>query len=522
MKIKALAIPFLVFVVVILFAFSNIFTGEFVWDDYYYILGWPQLEAPIQNISSLLRGEMPMGQGYVYRPVRSMYTALSYQLWGTQTYGYHLQALLLHLIMSWLAYLLLRSIGCSQGVSFVAGLLFSVHPLQVQSVAWITGSIDVVAYLFFFLSLFFYLSRKQGKSANYLSIIFAWLAYFSKEQTFILPIILFLFELLVHHKKKIHWKKIVYAQRYYWFGLVAYVVVRTLVAPYAIPRTSVVAPNYASPLLSLILFFWYFRYMIWPDTLAVNHDLGSGITSFYREDMTQLIPVRNLLNWQLVGGLILVCAGIVGVLRLKRKHPISAFLLAASMVSFLPVLQLMPTNTLFWELYTYIPLLFFSGFIASLFWAMFNYLKRKRNVVTLQFIGVLIVLLVTTFLAIKTREQNKVWTSKLTLWNNAVTITPQSAKVNYNLGLAYYVSGDPLKGIAYIEKAVSLKPTDSNYVSGLLDVYLEQKQDEKFVGFAARLLDSSRNKQNVCLGISKKLSQYNRVDLMEKLTVCSW
>ena len=149
-------------------AFFPALLNDFVnWDDdkilydnpFYRGLGWVQLKW---MFSTFLMGH--------YQPLTWLSFAFDYQLWGMAPFGYHLTSLLLHSANAVLFYcvsrrLLKNAVGklvdderwrleLSAGLS---ALLFAIHPLRVESVAWATERRDVLSGLFYFLTVYFYL-----------------------------------------------------------------------------------------------------------------------------------------------------------------------------------------------------------------------------------------------------------------------------------------------------------------------------------------------------------------------------
>jgi tetratricopeptide (TPR) repeat protein len=85
-----------------------------------------------------------------YYPVTFSSFWLEYQMWGLQPFGYHLDNVLLHLLSAFLIWIILRHLGFSDGVAFIAAALFAVHPVNVESVAWISerkNTLSLVLYL---------------------------------------------------------------------------------------------------------------------------------------------------------------------------------------------------------------------------------------------------------------------------------------------------------------------------------------------------------------------------------------
>ncbi len=85
-----------------------------------------------------------------YYPVTFTSFWIEYQMWGLHPLGYHITNVVLHLLSAWLLWLILKRVGVGDGVAFFAVALFAVHPMNVESVAWISerkNTLSLVLYL---------------------------------------------------------------------------------------------------------------------------------------------------------------------------------------------------------------------------------------------------------------------------------------------------------------------------------------------------------------------------------------
>lgn len=188
-------------------AFLPTLGADFVtWDDNrnfldnpaYRGLGWPQLHWMWTSFH--------MGH---YVPLTWMTLGLDYVLWGMNPAGYHLQNLLLHTINAVLVYLLARRIlptagserrsegaGGVTAAAVAAALLFAIHPLRVESVAWITERRDMLSLLFCLTSVLLYLryagSDRVGRPWYLLSLLAFVCALLSKATSVSIPVVLLL------------------------------------------------------------------------------------------------------------------------------------------------------------------------------------------------------------------------------------------------------------------------------------------------------------------------------------------
>lgn len=129
--------------------------------------------------------------GNLYRPILTITFILSAQLSGEELWGYHLTDLLLHIIACSLLFLTLTGLGTSRGKSFALTLLFCLHPVLTQSIAWTSGRNDSLLAIFIlpgFLTFHKYLHSGSLKW-GLLHLLFFFLALFTKETAVALPLL---------------------------------------------------------------------------------------------------------------------------------------------------------------------------------------------------------------------------------------------------------------------------------------------------------------------------------------------
>ncbi len=197
---------------------SNDFQLE--WDDQWMLLNHPMiLDHSLENIWYYFT-HYDRGQ---YFPLNQLYYLGIYGLFGFSPVAFHLGSLLLHLINTFLVFYLIRMIAGivtreknQKNIPWFAGLvalIFAIHPLQVEAVAWISAS-KVLLYSTLTLgSLISYLYYKKNHKTIYLILTFLGyiLSLMSKEQAIILPLNLLLIDFLLHTYRKVSfsWKVVV-------------------------------------------------------------------------------------------------------------------------------------------------------------------------------------------------------------------------------------------------------------------------------------------------------------------------
>jgi len=133
----------------VLLVYGNTLVNQFAMDDELYILRNAQVVDP-----SLHRLFSPNPVSAVFRPVAFATLALNWALGTAEPFGYHLVNLILHAGATWLLFILLQELlGSSpegQTAAFVAALLYAVHPIHTEAVAWAVGRAELLAAGFLF------------------------------------------------------------------------------------------------------------------------------------------------------------------------------------------------------------------------------------------------------------------------------------------------------------------------------------------------------------------------------------
>ena len=156
----------------------------FVWDD-----DTSLTQNPFVQGGEGLRQFWLTTQTPDYWPVTSTTFWAEWRLWGLNPAGYHATNLSLHLIAALLLWSVLRRLRVPG--AYLAALLFALHPVNVESVAWITQRKNLMAMLFFLLSVDCFLRAEEGRRAAYgLSLLAFTLGLLSKGSVAVLPLVL--------------------------------------------------------------------------------------------------------------------------------------------------------------------------------------------------------------------------------------------------------------------------------------------------------------------------------------------
>ena len=140
-----------------------------------------------------------------YRPMQTISFMLDAQIGGKEPWIYHLTNLLLHILIVVSLFFFLKKIGLREEISFLLALLFSIHPLLTNAIAWVPARGDLLICFFTLLSFIFFLNYYKTRKIVYLilhSFVFL-LAVFSKETALIMPTLVLLYLYFVLKEKLI-------------------------------------------------------------------------------------------------------------------------------------------------------------------------------------------------------------------------------------------------------------------------------------------------------------------------------
>lgn len=176
-----------------LWAYLPALEAGFVWDDDWYVTNNPHL----LTLGGLYKIWFEIGATVQYYPLVFTSFWIEHRLWGLSPFGYHLTNVCLHAVNSLLVWVVLRRLAVPG--AWLAAALFAVHPIHVESVAWITERKNVLSGAFYLLSLLAYcravdLDRRDGGALAWrpylLALAFFILALLSKTVTCTLPVVI--------------------------------------------------------------------------------------------------------------------------------------------------------------------------------------------------------------------------------------------------------------------------------------------------------------------------------------------
>src|SRR6186997_103125 len=367
------------------------------WDDEYYV---------VQN--ALLRG--PDWAGIFSKPIVSNYhpitiasLAANYAMTGLDASSYLILNLLLHLINTGLVFYFTWLIsGKKLWVAAFSAVVFGIHPMHVESVAWVSERKDLLYTLFFLLSLiqyWYFLANKKSRNLFYCFIFFA-LSILSKPAAIILPFILILLD--YWYGRKFTTKVIVEKIPFILVSFVFAIITVKLQS-----KTAIAGLDFY-PLWARFFFATYTSMMY-----IVRFFVPYPLSAFHP------FPMTKSLGWPIMLSPLFMLA-LLAVIWFKRKNKLLVFSFFFFVINLALVLQIVSIGgTLLAERYTYVPYIGMAFFIGML---LDKYSARNNRSLIWGIAGAVVLVF-----GIMTFQRTKVWKDSDTLWTNVIEHFPNSS-----------------------------------------------------------------------------------------------
>lgn len=462
-------------------AFSNIFDNEFLIDDKTFISEWEASQK--FEIVKLVKGDVPGVHEGVYRPIRSILYSVYYQIWQDNPFGYHLHSLVVHLISTLFVYLVVTKILKNSFAGFIAALLFGLHPIHTESITYIAASMEMTGAAFFFASFYFYLKGKGKSTFYFLSVLFAFLAFFTYEMTLTLPVLIVLYESILG-KRELSRKEGIKNYVPYFVLAGFYFIVRFLIGV-GIDRGDYLGYSFYQTQLAMVkVWVKYIWLLINPTQISYIHNIEDGFESF----MTYHSNIQSILSQSIFDLDILASIGVLAgllfiTIKFWKKQPIISFSILWFFISLLPVAYIFPQGIAIAEKYLYISSF---GFILLVTYLIFNQFSKPKFS-NFKF-KIIVAVLITTSYGYLTYQRNLDWHDPITFWNKVVKQHPQSALGHYTLGVFYSQADEEQKAEEHYLKSVQAdnRFTESYYNLG--NLYARQGITEKALEYYQKTL----------------------------------
>ncbi len=463
-----------IIVIVTCIAYINIFNNSFVWDDHDLIVNWPEIRS-FSNIPSLFIKATNPNYPDTYRPIRYIFSIVMYQLSGTNPIGYHIATITLHIAITLLIYTIIRSLARDTRIPFISALLFGVHPIHTEAITWISSGMDMIGIVFFLNSIVLFLHRADTRTLGF-SLVCAGLAYFTLEITIVLPAILILI-LSIKNLKNTHRRSFLHIFPYALLAII-YLYIRWRVVDIQEVFGYVDGRVDRTFFLMMHALVAYAKTLLFPVDLTVNHMLHIGVPSFMVEIgdafPTTLSYIRSitLFDPHVIIGILLVLVSLSCVFIFWRKAPLLSFAIGWMIISFLPVMNIVPGHTLMAERYAYLPSVGFCLILAYIF--IYTHKQSKHPLI--QYSVYIVLLAVVVSYTIHTIQRNTAWKNDVTLWESAADKNQYSYIVFTALGKQYVARNEYDKAIVAYTHVLQFFPEQKMVIGYLTELYIQARR----------------------------------------------
>lgn len=469
------AFPLLVLFAITAATYGEVLTHKFLvtWDDQRYITQNPAIRGFSLKNLNIAFSHNYMGN---YAPLHIMSYMFDFTLWGMNPFGYLLANITYHLLAGMLLYFLMIRQGVWKWGAVVGCSLFLVHPVQMESVAWLSQRKTLLAMVFYLAGFHAYLSYREqdGASAGtwyVVSLLAAILALLSKSVAVIFPLMLAMFDVLVPPVRR-GWRS--QADKLPYLALAGVVAILTIILQQAdhgggraeYPPAAVIV----LPLTMLTVLVSYLRLLLWPDL--------AWMSAIYDP------PLRGNIDGEVLVGLtVAVCLLMFGVYLFRKSRPYF-FWYALFFLGLLPVSQIIPLITIMNDRYLYFPLMGLAGLVGLACSTVREQVASRM----LKNVALAVVVVVQVILAIICHERGRVWKDTITLFSDTTPKVTDRHEPWFMLADGYLAAGEYETARECIERGKKNGPLDESDYYYLGWIYLNRGEDDKARRYAEWLL----------------------------------
>jgi protein O-mannosyl-transferase len=450
--------------------YANTLLNGFVYDDGLQILANPYVKS-WRYLPQIFRTTVwsfigAAGDTNYYRPMMTFTYLLLWKAFGELPSGYHLFNILLNSLVVTLVYLAGKELFKTWSIAAVAALLFAVHPIHTEPVAWIAAVPDLEATLLFVAAFYLYIRKPKLHSTSQVLVAACYVAaLMAKEPALMLAPLLACYEHFVRpgHETSSTGAKL---RQYLPTCLVGlgYLAVRSLLfgklAP-VLQHPQVTWPQAIFSAFALITS--YTRLLFWPAPLSAFHTFHA----------TESFWTASVLL-----GIAVVLACLLSIVYFHKRNPRLSFCVLWIGLTLAPVLNVrwMAANVLT-ERYLYLPSVAFcwlAAYAGNALWRHFE-TQPKLALPAKAILATSATLLVGFGIASIVRR-NQVWRDDLTLYSATLQTDPDSYVMHMNLGTTYFATRNYIAAEKELLLALQIRPNSANVLNALGCVYLEENR----------------------------------------------
>jgi tetratricopeptide (TPR) repeat protein len=461
----------------------------FVYDDFPQIQTNPFIKSwryvPQYFVSSVWKQVYPLDSGNYYRPMFLLWTRVNYAIFGLRETGWHSTTVLLHVLVTWLVYCVVKKMTGRFTVAWLSAFIFGLHPIHHEVVAWVSGTTESLFAAIFLAAFLAYLKSLESSKTIWMTVsaILCGLALLSKETAIVLPALVFACQWIAGGSQDSldrpgllrRFGRALAPATFYFPIVTAYLIARTRILS-GLGHAQSNASVFTWLLTLPSILFFYVKNWFFPIRLSEFYDL------YYQS--------RLSLRGVVLPALVLVALGIaVWLLSKPLGVRATGYAVAWLAIPLLPALDLFVfrNGELAHDRYFYIPSVGASLLVALIlergFAGQFAVFGQPSRVV-----GAALAL--TAVLGACTVRETSYWQDDFTLYSRGHEIAPLNSTALNNLGAVMIFRQEIERAQTLLEAGYQEFPGDNRFVFNLARLNYVKKQystSEKYAREAVRL-----------------------------------
>lgn len=442
--------------------YFNSLQNEFIdyWDDNTYITGNELIKSlSFSNIKLIFSSTF----SYEYYPISLLSYAIDYHFWKLNPMGFRITNVFLHSINAILIFSIILTITNKFSASFIAAIIFIIHPVNVESVAWLAERENVLSFLFFLLSLYLYIkSQETSKKLYYFASLNIYIfAILSKALPVTLPFILLLYDFCFTRKNL--QEKILYKIPFLFISCITSII--TVTTFKGIPTLGIYSESPYLKMLSMFRIFSTYVEKIFIPVRLNNFYVNYLSLSFFDYEIIISVLILSLITFF--------------AYKSCKKEIVIFFCITWFFITLIPVSNVFPTCQWMADRYLYFPSFGFSLFIVILYEKILQRCKSFKNSGKLKIITVTFLIMLIAFYSTLTVRRNRIWKNSITLWEDCVKKDPNGALAHTYLGGAYMKRGFKDKAVVEFKRALQINPKRASVWANLAYIDINNGQLEE-------------------------------------------
>ncbi|HWL08020.1 MAG TPA: hypothetical protein VNQ76_06440 [Planctomicrobium sp.] len=405
------------------------------WDDPWY-LTWNELLRSWHPMNLYQILTEPVARNYA--PVTIFTFLVEYHLWGLHPSGYHATNVLLHAVNAVLVLQLIRQLTRNDWLSLAVALLFVVHPVQVESVAWISSRKTVLSSTFMLASLICWLRPERTSRQEGWGIIWLILGLLSKASCVVIPLIVIAYDVLIP-RKKLSDAIVRQMPGLLFCAMLVFTTMNAQVTIVGGIRSHLGMSKLELLGVNLTLLWRYVFMLLVPRGLCVLYNPPvSGIG---------LLVTLSALGWGLVSW---------GLWKVRHTIPLVTFAGISALLIMIPMLNLFPLTTLMNDRYLYLTCIpFFAVVGGGIQWVWNGILRCLPQLAPAgKIMAATTILVVAGAMTWGTANYLPVWKNPVSLWTDARSKTPSLTVVQIQWALTMEEEGRPEEALSALKYAL--------------------------------------------------------------------